>query len=107
MNIDYRLIGSRIKEKRKLQGFTQEKLAEGLDVTVGYVSQIERGISKISLDLLAAISVILHCNVAELISETAPKSEHYLTQELTQKIDRLSAKDKKLLTDFVDLLLNR
>lgn len=107
MNIDYHLIGSRIKEKRKLQGYTQERLAERLDVTVGYISQIERGITKISLDLLAAISVILHCNVAELISEAATESEHYLTKELAEKLDRLSAKDKKLVRDFVELLLNR
>ena len=107
MNIDYRLIGSRIKEKRKLNNITQEKLAEKLDVTVGYVSQIERGITKISLNLLASISVILHCDVAELISESAPQSERYLSDELTQKLNRLSPQDKKLVTDFIDLLLNR
>ena len=47
MSIDYKLIGSRIKSERIRQKITQEKLAESLDVSVGYVSQLERGITKI------------------------------------------------------------
>ena len=35
MNVDYKLIGRRIKEERKKKGYTQENLAEKLDVTVG------------------------------------------------------------------------
>ena len=50
MRIDYKLIGNRIKTERKKSGITQEVLAEMLDVTVGYVSQVERGITKISLE---------------------------------------------------------
>ena len=41
MNVDYKLIGSRIKAERKKLGITQEVLAEKLDVSIGYVSQIE------------------------------------------------------------------
>ena len=35
MNVDYKLIGSRIKEARKSRGMTQEVMAEQLDVTIG------------------------------------------------------------------------
>ena len=48
MNIDYKLIGERIKRMRKSNGITQEILAERLNVSIGYVSQVERGITKIS-----------------------------------------------------------
>ena len=58
-NIDYILIGKRIKAARKALGMTQEKLAEELDVSIGYISQVERGVTKISLDLLGALSSIL------------------------------------------------
>ena len=103
MNIDYRLIGSRIKAKRKLIGFTQEKLAEKLDVTVGYVSQLERGVTKISLDLLANISVILECN----ITESAIASPDYRESEITEKLNRLPPRDKTLVMKFIDLLSER
>ena len=107
MNIDYRLIGSRIKAKRKLIGFTQEKLAEKLDVTVGYVSQLERGVTKISLNLLANISVILGCNIADLITESAIASPDYRESEITEKFNRLSPRDKNLVMNFIDLLSER
>ena len=50
MNVDYSLIGERIKKTRKMRGMTQDALAERLGVSIGYVSQVERGITKISLD---------------------------------------------------------
>ena len=40
MNIDYKLIGQRIKRERKVRGITQEVLAERLNVSIGYVSQV-------------------------------------------------------------------
>lgn len=50
MSIDYKLLGNRIKEQRIAKGTTQEHFAEQMDVSVGYVSQMERGITKISLE---------------------------------------------------------
>ena len=35
MQVDYKLIGARIKEQRRLKGYTQENLAEKLEVSVG------------------------------------------------------------------------
>ena len=106
MNIDYRLIGMRIKQKRKEQGYTQEHLAEKLDVTVGYISQVERGITKISLNLLAAIADIIGCNIAELISESSLSSSHYLNTDIAENFNKLSARDKQLVSEFILLLLN-
>ena len=46
MSIDYKLLGERIKQQRRIKGTTQENFAEYLNVSVGYISQIERGITK-------------------------------------------------------------
>ena len=59
MNIDFSLIGQRIKQKRKAIKITQEKLAEELSVTVGYVSQIEGGRVKVNLEMLGKIATII------------------------------------------------
>jgi len=104
MNIDYKMIGARIKQARKTQGMTQEALAERLDVTVGYVSQFERGITKISLDLLGSISAVLDCDVAELVSETATRSERYMENEFLDEIRLLDTKKKKFLLRMIKAL---
>lgn len=43
MELDYRIIGSRIQARRKQKKITQEKMAEALNLSVGFISQIERG----------------------------------------------------------------
>ena len=61
MSIDFKLIGSRIKTTRKKAGRTQEWLAEQIDVSVGYISQIERGDYSPSVTL--ALKLAKLCNV--------------------------------------------
>jgi transcriptional regulator with XRE-family HTH domain len=40
---ELRQLGERIREERRSRGMTQEALAEALDLSVAYVSLIERG----------------------------------------------------------------
>jgi transcriptional regulator with XRE-family HTH domain len=40
---ELRLLGERVREHRRTRGLTQEALAEALDLSVAYVSLIERG----------------------------------------------------------------
>lgn len=103
MNIDYKLIGERIKRMRKSNGVTQEVLAEHLDVSIGYVSQVERGITKISLDLLAAISTVLGCDIAYLVSESAINSNEYMESEIISEIKKLDQKKKKYILSVIRL----
>lgn len=106
MAIDFKLIGERIKEIRKLSNMTQEQLAEKLNVTVGYVSQCERGISKINLEKLSEVADILQCDIAYFVSGSTLHSENYLTQEYEQKYAQLNAKQKSQIIKFIDIMLD-
>ena len=99
--VDYRLIGGRIREKRKQNHLTQERLAEDLGVSVGYVSQVERGVTKISLELLSAVASLLSCDPGELITGSATASEAYLRTELLEQVSRLTDREKRLVLSFV------
>ena len=103
MNIDYKLIGKRVKGARKSCGMTQEVLAERLNVSIGYVSQVERGITKISLDLLGAISAILDCDVAFLVTGSAINSTEYMEEEILHEIRRLDEKKRKYILHLIKL----
>ena len=104
MFVDYKLIGNRIKTERKTRGLTQEVLAEKLGVSIGYVSQVERGITKISLDLLGEISDVFGCDIASLITESVVSSKGYLRDEIVDKISGINGRKKQLLLDFINLL---
>ena len=103
MNIDYKLIGERIKRARKSQGMTQEVMAERLNVSIGYVSQVERGITKISLDLLGAISAILDHDIAYFVSESAIHSNEYMESEITSEIRKLNEKKKNFILKVIKI----
>lgn len=102
MSVDYTLIGSRIRTQRKLYRKTQENLAEYLSVSVGYISQIERGVTKVSLDTLSNISSFLSCDITELISNVNLNQNEYMNEELNLKIKTLSARQKKLLLEIIE-----
>lgn len=48
MALDYSIIGSRIRKARLEKNITQEELAEKIDVSVAFISRIERGTSHVN-----------------------------------------------------------
>ena len=103
MDVDYRAIGRRIKMRRKAAGKTQDKLAEALSVSVGYISQLERGVTKINLETLYRIARILDCRPIDLLSdlprETSSKKpeEEELESELQKLCRQMSPARRRLL----------
>ena len=105
MQVDYKLIGTRIKEQRRSKGYTQENLAEKLDVSVGYISQVERGFTRISLDLLAAVSPVLECDIAVLVTGSAMNGDAYMRDEIGELYEQLDHRERQLTLGFMELLI--
>ena len=101
MNVDYGAIGQRIKQVRRSRDMTQERLAEALSVSVGYISQIERGVTKINLDTLAAVAAHLNCE----LSEVSVLQGRYLEGELAQLVDQMDGRQRKMLLEVAKLIL--
>ena len=105
MGVDYKLIGNRIKAERKKQNMTQEKLAEKLGVSVGYISQVERGITKTSLDLLGTISDILCCDISDFIKASSQNSKDYMSDEFLQSYSRLRPHERRIVDRLIQFFL--
>lgn len=67
MHLNYQHIGKRIKFERKHMGISQAQLAELADLSVQYISQIERGVRHLSLDVMANIADALNASVDMLL----------------------------------------
>lgn len=67
MELDYKAIGVRVKNFRKERNLTQEKLAELIDVSVPYMSNIETGKKKLSMQVLVNLSCALDVTPDELL----------------------------------------
>lgn len=76
MELDYKVIGNRIKEIRTAKGWTQAKLAEKSGVEPSYISHIERGVTKLSLPTLLAIANALDATLDDIVYTNLRKSAH-------------------------------
>ena len=60
-------MGDRIRETRKNFHLTQEQLAERLDVSWEYISQLERGLRMPSMQLFIKLTEILDVSAEEIL----------------------------------------
>ena len=60
MELDYKAIGARIRAKREQMGYTREQLAEKLDISSKFCSDIELGARGMSLATLVNLSQALY-----------------------------------------------
>ena len=59
-------LGSRIREKRKALGWTQEELAATAEIDRSYIGGVERGERNLTFTMLCQISKALGCHVSIL-----------------------------------------
>ena len=68
---DFRIeMGKRMKKQRKLLHFTQEFMAEKLDISIKHYGEVERGLAGLSLENLVKMCEILGISLDYLIKGT-------------------------------------
>ena len=104
MATDYSVIGERIKRARKAKNMTQEKLAEKIDVSIAFLSRIERGSSQINLKRLGQICEILDITEGEILNGTTSKSPKYLDTDFSQLLKTCSSEKQRLIYDVAKVI---
>jgi transcriptional regulator with XRE-family HTH domain len=66
---ELRKLGERVREQRRSRGLTQEALAEALDLSVAYVSLIERGGRNPPYTTVVAIARALGVPIARIVTD--------------------------------------
>ena len=94
---DYSVIGRRIKKTRIKNKLKQETLAEKIDVSVAYLSRVERGNSHINLKRLSEFCTILNVSEGYILSGVSDKNEKYLYNEFNDILKKCSPEKQKLI----------
>ena len=105
MALDYDIIGSRIKQARIAKNFTQEDLAEQLDVSVAFLSRVERGSSKINLTRLNQICNLLDVSEGYMLNGSAKNEVNYLDKEFSELIKKCSPEKQKMIYNVVKTIV--
>lgn len=106
MMLDYKAIGRRIKYYRLNAGLRQADLAEQLDVSTSYISQLECGVAEISLKRLDSIATLVSCKIQQLIADTDPSDECFLQTEIAEKVEELTVRERVLLIHLIDGIIS-
>lgn len=105
MSMDYVAIGKRIKKLREEKNYTQEQLAEFLDVSNAYISKIERGKTTLNLNTLSSICDYLGEKPAFILEGCKIDSESYLRNEITDMINGCSPEKVKLIANVIKCIM--
>ena len=97
MALDYKIIGERLKKGRIDKNMTQEKLAEQIDVSVAFLSRVERGTSHINLKRLTQICEILGVSEGSILNGVSSNSDNYLASEFNNILNSVSSDKQKLI----------
>lgn len=99
--MDYYKIGQQIRKLRKAHGFSQEELAEKVDISVTHMSHIETGNTKLSLPVFLDISQVLEVSTDELLGESGYESSSKALSEIAAVLECCSAKEAKVIAEIV------
>ena len=94
-------IGKNIQKIRKSNGYTQEKLAEEIEVSVRYISDIEQDKSKPSYEVLIKICNVFQISLDQVFSEYLNIKENKSMEYSLAGFDKLSKKDKETIEDLI------
>ncbi len=102
--------GTTLRNLRKSNNYTQEHLAEILDVSVNLIAMYENGRRYPSLKLLKRISQLFNISIDELIGNSIQKQNNVDEAILgisAKDFNSLSPSDRQSIRDFINFIRNK
>ena len=104
----FRLLGTRIAERRKAQDLTQAQLGELVGVAQQQIASFETGRRRMPISTLPLLAKALGISIEELIGEPAKPGKRGPAPKLQQQLEQLSRLPKaqqKLVSQVIDSVL--
>ena len=101
MDINFKLIGKRIKYYRTKENMSQMDLAEFADLSVPYISFIETGRKKVSLISLLKIATALNITPNHILTDYIVHSEDTIATEITTLLKECNSDERFFLHEML------
>lgn len=99
--MDYYEIGQRIRKYRKAHGFSQEELAERVNISTPHMSHIETGNTKLSLSVLVSLSEALEVDTDKLLFSTKRANKSAYTEEILNLLEDCTPQQLAIIIDVL------
>ena len=99
--MDYYAIGQRIRKFRKAHDWSQEELAEKIEISTTHMSHIETGSTKLSLPVLVSLANALDVRTDDLLFDRTQDSHNAAVSEILGILSQCTTQQVRFLSDLV------
>lgn len=108
LTLDYKEIGKRIVKRRKELGLKQWQVEEKAEISFGYLSNIERASSILSVEMLMRICYALDTTPNEfLLGAVAEMEDNDYQRSITSRVKQMSSKQARMALSMMDWILSQ
>ena len=104
--MDYKRLGTRIREERIKLNLTQAQLAEAIDISDTYMGAIERGERSLTLDTLVKLVNRLGVTVDYMLSDFVSDNNSNILEQFKQIIDGQPLERKQMAINVLRTLFS-
>lgn len=104
VTVNYEDVGNKIRERRNFLKVTQENLANDINVSASFISDIENGRRKMSLETMIKISIALKTSLDYFVLDNVKdiKTKNNIKfDELKNILETVDEKKESIFLDFV------
>ncbi|MGN1277296.1 MAG: helix-turn-helix domain-containing protein [Floccifex sp.] len=103
--IDYKMIGNRLKNRRKELKLTQEEVCAKANITTFYLSKLENGKSTPTLETLAVLAKVLQTDLVYLLSGSSKLNDLYIDERLAEISAKANEEQLELIIKIANTIL--
>lgn len=104
--MDAQKVGKRIQEARRSRGLTQEELAEMVDLTTKYISNIECGYKTQKLNTFVSIANAQGCDANLLLSDVLDAATGQESGIISKKLLALPIEEQRRILRVLEFMID-
>lgn len=106
VTVNFESLGNKIRERRNFLKVTQENLANDINVSASFISDIENGRRKMSLETMIKISIALKTSLDYFILDNVKDVKLKNNTKFDELKNILGTVDEKKESVFLDFAIN-
>ena len=99
--MDYKMLGKRLKEIRKMRNMSQQDLSYEIEYSIPHISHVENGSTKASLDFIVKAANALHTTTDHLLCDSLEDPGGIYRSEISDELEQLDSTRLRIIRRMI------